>query len=100
MRTDEVAFFATIKHMLLASADSFLNALLVAHCEDAQADRRRRPVALRLSVENEIAPLLPHGKARAADVACKLGTSQRTLARRLASEGLNEACRGGWVSRW
>jgi len=33
-------------------------------------------------------PLLPHGKAQASEVARKLGMSQRTLARRLDSEGL------------
>jgi AraC-like DNA-binding protein len=88
---DEVAFPRAIKQIPLATADTFLNALLVAHCEDVQAKRRRRPVAWRLSVENEIAPLLPHGKARAPAVARKLGTSQRTLARRLASEGLTFA---------
>jgi AraC-like DNA-binding protein len=31
---------------------------------------------------------MPHGKAQAGEVARKLGISQRTLARRLASEGL------------
>lgn len=32
--------------------------------------------------------LLPHGKARKSEVARKLGLTQRTLARRLSSEGL------------
>jgi AraC-like DNA-binding protein len=40
------------------------------------------------SVENAIAVLLPHGKAQMREVARKLGMSSRTLARRLASEGL------------
>jgi AraC-like DNA-binding protein len=40
-------------------------------------------------VENEIAASLPHGKARAAIVATRLGMSQRTLARHLAEEGTN-----------
>jgi AraC-like DNA-binding protein len=39
-------------------------------------------------VENAIAPLLPHGKARADIVARELGLSSRTLARRLEEEGL------------
>src|SRR5262249_60423 len=34
---------------------------------------------------------LPHGKARVDEVARKLGVSQRTLARRLSSEGLTFA---------
>ena len=32
--------------------------------------------------------LLPHGKARASEIAKRLGLSQRTSARRLASEGV------------
>ena len=44
--------------------------------------------SFRSSVENAIAPLLPHGKARAGEIARRLGISQRTCARRLSSEGL------------
>ena len=43
------------------------------------------------SVENVIALHLPHGKARVGEIARKLGVSQRTLARRLSSEGLTFA---------
>jgi AraC-like DNA-binding protein len=85
---DEIAFPSAIQPMPLASADSFLHALLIAQCEQTHA-HRRRPAALRISVENEIVPLLPHGKAQAPEIARKLGMSQRTLARRLASEGLS-----------
>jgi len=35
-----------------------------------------------------LAPLLPHGQAQANIVAKKLGMSERTLARRLAEEGV------------
>ncbi len=42
----------------------------------------------RVDVENAIAPLLPHGKARAPEIARRLGVSPRTLVRRLAAEGL------------
>jgi AraC-like DNA-binding protein len=85
---DEIAFPSTIQLMPLASADPFLHALLIAQCEQMQVDQLR-PAALRASVENEIAPLLPHGKAQASEIARKLGMSQRTLARRLRSEGLS-----------
>ena len=44
-----------------------------------------------LSVENAIVLLLPHGKAHASEIARKLGVSRRTLARRLASEGVTFA---------
>jgi AraC-like DNA-binding protein len=33
-------------------------------------------------------PLLPHGRAQAAEIAVRLGVSQRTLARRLSAEGV------------
>jgi len=85
---DEIAFPSTIHLMPLASADSFLHALLIAQCEQTHV-QRLRPAALRVSVENEIVPLLPHGKAQASEIARKLGMSQRTLARRLASVGLS-----------
>jgi AraC-like DNA-binding protein len=64
--------------------------MLIAQCEEMHIDRLRL-AALRVSVENEIAPLLPHGRAHASQIARKLGMSQRTLARRLAAEGLSFA---------
>jgi AraC-like DNA-binding protein len=85
---DEITFSSAIEPVPLASADPFLNALLIAQCDQTRTDRLR-PATLRISVENEIAPLLPHGKAQAPAIARKLGMSQRTLARRLASEGLS-----------
>jgi AraC-like DNA-binding protein len=45
--------------------------------------------SFRSTVENAIVPLLPHGKARANEIARRLGVSQRTFARRLSLEGLN-----------
>ena len=84
---DELGFAAKTKDMPVVSADPYLNKLLVANCEEALS---RRPVArdsLRSAVEKAIVPLLPHGKARAAEIARRLGISQRTCARRLAAEG-------------
>jgi hypothetical protein len=62
-RTDEIAFPSTIRRMPLTSADSYLNALLIAQCEQTYA-HRLRPAALRVSIGNEIVPLLPHGNAQ------------------------------------
>ena len=70
---------------------SYLNELLTAYCEEALARRRTGRGGLRADVENAIVPLLPHGEARAGQVARRLGMSQRTLARRLASEDLTFA---------
>lgn len=85
---DEIAFPQSVGQMPIESADHHLNDLLVTFCEEALAHRKPGGVSLRSSVENAIAPLLPHREARAEEIARRLGMSHRTLARRLASEGL------------
>jgi AraC-like DNA-binding protein len=85
---DDVVFPVTIRNSRVVSADPYLNNLLISYCEEALADRGRKRGSFQSAVENAIAPLLPHGKATAADVARQLGLSQRTFARRLSSEGL------------
>jgi AraC-like DNA-binding protein len=86
-KVDEVTF-AMAKDLPVTSADPYLNALLIANCEKALAHRRLHPGAYRVAVANAIAPLLPHGNVLAPQVAIRLGLSQRTLARRLAMEGV------------
>jgi AraC-like DNA-binding protein len=86
-RTDELTFAKEVADMAVSSADPYLNELLVANCEQALAHRRANRGSLRVAVENAIVPLLPHGKVRASQIAAKVGLSQRTAARRLASEG-------------
>jgi len=92
---DETRFPLSIRNMPLVGADPYLNKLLIKYCEEALAHRavNRNPFGTR--VENAMAVLLPHGKAQMNEVAHKLGMSRRTLARRLASEGLtfNEVMR-------
>jgi len=85
---DDVVFPASIRNARIVSADPYLNNLLVSYCEEALGHRKRRPGSFQSTVENTIAPLLPHGKATAADVARQLGLSQRTFARRLSTEGV------------
>jgi AraC-like DNA-binding protein len=86
---DELSFAPVIKDAPVISADQHLNKLLITYCEESLGQRRLHRGTLRASVENAIVPLLPHGKARLDAVAHQLGLSQRTLARRLAVEGLN-----------
>jgi AraC-like DNA-binding protein len=83
---DEIAYPKPIKDLAVVSADPYLNDLLIGYCEEALARRATRDGAVRSAVENAIVPVLPHGKAHAADIAHRLGMSPRTLARRLASE--------------
>jgi AraC-like DNA-binding protein len=85
---DDVIFPVSIRNSRIVSADPYLNDLLISYCEEALSHRKRRRGSFQSAVENAIAPLLPHGKATAADVARQLGLSQRTFARRLSSEGL------------
>ena len=88
---DEVIFPTSIKQMAVVDADPYLNDVLIKYCEQAIAARSTKRSSFGLNVENVIALHLPHGKAQAGEIARKLGVSQRTLARRLSSEGLTFA---------
>jgi len=83
---DDVAFPRHVAEARILSADPYLNRLLLSHCEQALSHRKRAGT-FRASVENAIAPLLPHGKASVEAVAQQLAVSPRTLARRLSEEG-------------
>ena len=85
---DEIVFEGRIAELPIISADPYLNRFLLEYCEQALAHRRRGRGSFRSTVENAIAPLLPHGKARAEVIARELGLSPRTFARRLEEEGL------------
>jgi len=84
---DEIEFSERIKLSPVVSADPYLNEALIGYCEEALSHRKNRG-SFQSSVENAIAPLLPHGKAQAGDIARHLGLSPRTFARRLSQEGL------------
>ena len=86
---DELNFDPAVMEIPVAGADPFLNELMVRNCEEAVAARVNNFSRFRTIVENAIAPLLPHGEAQAKKVALGLGLSERTFARRLASEGLS-----------
>jgi AraC-like DNA-binding protein len=84
---DEIIFPKFVGTLPIVGADSHLNGLLVRYAEDALADRMAGE-GIRTRVEKAIAPLLPHGTAKACRIARELGMSRRTLARLLAAEGL------------
>jgi AraC-like DNA-binding protein len=85
---DQVTFDAAFKDLPLPSADSHLNELLIGYGEEVLARRAANRGSFRSQVENAMVPLLPHGMVRAGEIAKDLGASQRTLARRLAVEGV------------
>ena len=87
--TDELALNTNARELPLIHADTYLNDLLLKYCEAALADRRGDMSQLRTRVENAISSFLPHGRVLVEDVARSLGISKRTLARKLADEGLN-----------
>ena len=84
---DDITFASSVRDAPIASADPFLNKLLIAYCEEALARRPAHRPSFISSVENAIIPLLPHGKALSGEIAQRLGVSQRTLARSLSAEG-------------
>jgi AraC-like DNA-binding protein len=84
---DEILFSRDTLQMPVVNADPYLNRLLVDICEHALSNRRA-PDSFAARVENVVAPLLPHGQARAGEAARRLGMSPRTFARRLTAERL------------
>jgi AraC-like DNA-binding protein len=85
---DEIMYPDGCARLPVVEADPYLNSLLIKYCDEALSNRRLKSGAWRLSVENAIAPLLPHGQARIAEISQRLGVSPRTLERRLACEGI------------
>lgn len=86
---DEIEYPASSSRLPIASADSYLNKLLIKYCEGTLSSRRLKARSWRLAVENILAPLLPHGQGRLSEVAARLGVSIRTLERRLAAEDVS-----------
>ena len=85
---DEIVFDRQARQLPLVGADPYLNEMLVRYCEEALSHRLANTSSLRTAIENAITPLLPHGKARIDTIAQELGMSGRTLARKLAADGL------------
>ena len=86
---DEISFPAGSAEWALLDADPRLNKILLKNCEKSLKARNGKRGSFRVTVENTIAPLLPHGEAHANIVAKKLAMSERTLARRLAEEDVS-----------
>lgn len=88
---DEAIFSPSIRDLAVVGSDPYLNRVLVKFCEQSLGHRKAARRAFAPTVENTIASLMPRGKAQAAEVARKLGLSQKTLERRLCSEGFRFA---------
>jgi AraC-like DNA-binding protein len=88
---DELIFSQSAASLPLVGRDSYLNHLLRRYAEEALASRPSERASTRSNVEHIISQLLPHGKANVSEVARQLGTSSRTLSRKLHDEGLSFA---------
>jgi AraC-like DNA-binding protein len=87
-KADEITFVSVGGDIPVVSADPYLNELLIAFCEQAMDRRPIKRGTFEATLENVVAPLLPHGRLGTSETARQLGVSPRTFARRLASEGL------------
>jgi AraC-like DNA-binding protein len=74
-------------HLPLITPETMLLRVLRPYCDAAAKERKVKPGTLRSAVEAEVEKLLPHGKAKAENIAQVLAVSRPTLARRLAYEG-------------
>jgi AraC-like DNA-binding protein len=85
---DSILFAGCARDLPIVNADPHLNRLLIDFCEQAMRRQRKPAPTFESMVENAIATLLPHGEASVSAVASRLGVSERTLARKLAAEGV------------
>ena len=84
---DEIVLSEAVAALPAFRHDSYLNRLLRRYAERALASKTASRIPLRLQVERVLSELLPHGKANTTAVARKLGTSSRSLSRKLQEEG-------------
>jgi AraC-like DNA-binding protein len=85
---DEIIFPRESGEYPIVTADSYLNQLCERFCEETLARLGKKATSpLKVRVENAIATLLPHREMQFGAVAAQLGMSERTLTRRLESEG-------------
>ena len=84
--SDEIIFAAPVASLPIVGSDNCLNDLLLRYAEEALADRPQERASVRSAVERVLPQLLPHAKARASNVAKKLGITPRTLSRKLRDE--------------
>ena len=88
---DEISFPRTAALLSVVGQDEYLNELLRRYAEEALARKPREHLTIRSMAEDILPKLLPHGRARAPDVARRLGMSSRTLSRKLAEESTSFA---------
>lgn len=86
---DFLAFDRDAKELPLTTSDPFLKELLAGLHQQAFLLSTGEAASLRTRVENAITPRLRHGTPKIETIAKDLGTSARTLTRRLAELGIS-----------
>lgn len=84
---DEIVFSSPVALLPATGRDTHLNLLLRRYADEALASRHSGQADSRSAVERLLPEMLPHGKASAKEVARRLGTSSRSLSRKLQMEG-------------
>ena len=86
---DEIVFPAGSAEWALVNADPRLNKILLKVCEESlNCSQEQQPARSASRSRMQSPPCFPTAKHRRSVVAKKLGMSERTLARRLAEEGV------------
>jgi AraC-like DNA-binding protein len=88
-KVDEIVFPKESAGCSIVMADTYLNRLCARFCEETIARFETKSDPLRVRVQNAIGELLPHQRITIESVADHLGVTSRTLARKLATEGLS-----------
>jgi AraC-like DNA-binding protein len=83
---DEIVLSAPVASLSTVGRDTYLNKLLRRYAEDALSSAHPKRASARSQVEKILPELLPHGQASLSEVARRLGTSPRTLSRKLREE--------------
>jgi AraC-like DNA-binding protein len=84
---DEITLSPPVACLPAVRRDSHLNGLLHRYAKDALGSRPANRASIRLKIERILPELLPHGKANTSEVARALGTSSRSLSRKLRQGG-------------
>jgi len=85
---DEIVLSPPVASLPAIRRDPHLNGLLRRYAEQALASRPATRMSVRSEVERILPELLPHGRANATEVARRLGTSSRSLSRKLQEGGV------------
>jgi len=89
--TDEIVLAPPSASLPIVGRDNYLNDLLRRYADEALASKTAGRATMRSKVERVLPELLPHGTASLSEVARRLGSSSRSLSRKLQEENTSFA---------